>query len=166
MGTLVGSGWTRFTFFPVIESETVTASLTMPTGTPFAVTDQYVQQMAESAQELQARYTNGEGGESMIRNILAVSGVAGRTTAPNAGQVEIELVPQKERVTEFSVNQLAVQWRNTIGTIPGAESLSFRASRFNAGSPIDIQLSSNSMESLNAVAEDCLLYTSPSPRDA
>ncbi len=154
MASLVSSGWTRFTFFPSIEGETVTASLQMPTGTPFAVTDQYVQQMADAARELQNRYTNGEGGESMVRNILAVSGVSGRSAAPNIGQVQIEMVPQKERVVEFSAIELSNQWRQAIGTVPGAESLSFRATWFRAGSPIDIQLSGSSMSSLTAVSED------------
>ncbi len=154
MASLVSSGWTRFTFFPSIEGETVTASLQMPTGTPFAVTDQYVQQMADAARELQNRYTNGEGGESMVRNILAVSGVSGRSAAPNIGQVQIEMVPQKERVVEFSAIELSNRWRQAIGTVPGAESLSFRATWFRAGSPIDIQLSGSSMSSLTAVSED------------
>lgn len=154
MTSLVTSGWTRFTFFPDIEGETITASLTMPTGTPFAVTDKHIQQMANAAAQLQGQYTNGEGGESMIRNILAVSGLSGRSSAPNIGQVEIEMVPHKERVVEMSAIQVSNEWRRAIGTIPGAESLAFRANRFRAGSPIDIQLTGNSMASLMSVADD------------
>ncbi len=154
MSSMVTSGWTRFSFFPSIEGETITASLTMPTGTPFVVTDQHIQKMANAAKELRERHTNGDDGESMVRNILAVSGVSGRRSAPNIGQVQIEMLPRKERVVELSVTQISNEWRRAISTIPGAESLTFRANRFRAGSPIDIQLTGNSMSSLTAVSED------------
>lgn len=154
MVALVSSGWTRFTFFSPPEGETVTASLEMPVGTPFVVTDKYVQQIAQAANDLQARYTNGEGGESLIRSILAVSGVSGRSSAPNIGQVQFEMMPRADRVVDVSVNAISNDWRRAIGTIPGAESLSFRSSWFRAGSPIDIQLTGNSMESLTAVSDD------------
>jgi multidrug efflux pump subunit AcrB len=157
MASLVTSGWTRFTFFPSVEGETVTASLEMPVGTPFAVTDQYVQQIAEAARQLQGKYTNGEGGESLVTNILAVSGVSGRSSAPNLGQVQFETVPRKERVTEISATELSNEWRREIGTIPGAESLTFRSRFFSAGSPIDIQLSGGSMDSLTTVADEIKL---------
>ncbi|MDJ0709013.1 MAG: efflux RND transporter permease subunit [Woeseiaceae bacterium] len=154
MASLVSSGWTRFTFFPSVEGETITASLQMPTGTPFAVTDQHVEAIAAAARELKSRHTNGESGESMVRNILAISGVSGRSASPNRGQVQIEMVPQKERVLEFSAIRMSNEWRNAIGSIPGAESLTFRATRFRAGSPIDIQLSGSSMSSLTSVSDD------------
>ena len=154
MTSLVTSGWTRFTFFPAVEGETVTASLEMPVGTPFAVTDKNIQRIAAAARELQGKYTNGEGGESLITNILAVSGVSGRRSAPNVGRVQFETVPRKERVTEMSATELSNEWRRVIGTIPGAESLTFRSRFFSAGSPIDIQFSGGSMESLTSVADE------------
>ncbi|MEM7431958.1 MAG: efflux RND transporter permease subunit [Pseudomonadota bacterium] len=154
MFALVTSGWTRFTFFPDVEGETVTATLEMPVGTPFAVTDQYVEQIAAAAEQLQREHINGEGGESLIRDVLAVSGVSGRSSAPNVGQVQFEMLPRQDHVVEVSVNQLTNDWRRMIGTLPGAETLSFRSTWFNAGSPIDIQLNSNSMQSLMQVSED------------
>ena len=56
MATLVTSGWTRWSFFPTVESETATASLTMPVGTPFEVTDRHMQRIVDAALELQEKY--------------------------------------------------------------------------------------------------------------
>ncbi len=154
MVAVLQSGWMRFTFVPSIPGETATATLRMPIGTPFEVTDQHIQRIIGVAEELQAEYTNGEGGESLIRNVLGVSGVSGRSSASHAGRVQFEVVPRKELVVDISANDLNREWRKRIGVIPGAESLAFRSSWFRVGSPINVQLSGNSLESLARVADE------------
>ncbi len=153
MVALVTSGWTRFIFFPNIEGETATANLQMPAGTPFRVTDQYIQQIVSAAEDLQARYTDAETGKSAILNILAVSGVSGRSTAPNAGRVQFEITPRSERAEDVTMAGLVSEWRKAIGEVPGAESLTFRSGMMRAGSPIDIQLLGNSLASLQQVGD-------------
>ncbi len=150
---LISSGWMRYTFFPNIEGDTATATLEMPVGTPFSVTDKHVQRIVAAARELQAQYTNGPGGDSLIENILAVSGLSRRSAAPHLGQVQFEVTPRKDRVVDMGTMDLNNEWRKLIGPIPGAESLTFRATWFRPGSPIDIQLSGNSLESLSTVAD-------------
>ncbi len=150
---LISSGWMRYTFFPSIEGDTATATLEMPVGTPFSVTDNHVQRIVDAAEELQQQYTNGPGGKSLVENILAVSGLSGRSAAPHLGQVQIEVTPRKERVVDIGTMDLNNEWRRLIGPIPGAESLTFRATWFRPGSPIDIQLSGNSLEALSTVAD-------------
>ena len=71
--TMITSGWTKFIFFPRIPSETVRVNLTLPTGTPFEVTNKYVIDMSEKAQQLQDKYRDPNTGESVILNILALS---------------------------------------------------------------------------------------------
>lgn len=153
MLALVTSGWARFTFFPNVEGETAVASLQMPAGTPFKVTDKYIKEMLAAAEVLQERHKDGDSGNSSIINILAVSGLSGRSAAPNIGRVSFEVIPRKERQAEISMAQLVGEWREIIGPVPGAESLTFRASMMRAGSPIDIQLLGNSLESLQEVGE-------------
>jgi multidrug efflux pump subunit AcrB len=153
MLALITSGWARFTFFPNVEGETAVASLQMPAGTPFKVTDSYIKEMLAAAEILQERHKDGDSGNSAIINILAVSGISGRSTAPNIGRVSFEVIPRKERQADISMAQLVGEWRDIIGPVPGAESLTFRASMMRAGSPIDIQLLGNSLESLQEVGE-------------
>ena len=72
--TLITSGWTKFIFFPRIPSETVRVNLTLPTGTPFEVTNKFVIKMADKAHDLQEKYRDPETNQSIILNILATTG--------------------------------------------------------------------------------------------
>ncbi len=143
---LISSGWTRFTLFPSIEGETATASLSMPVGTQFAVTDRHIERIFQAARTLQDKYTDPDSGESIIKHMLSTSG-------PQSGRVQFELVPPEKRTLKVTTGQLIGEWRRLIGPVPGAENLTFRANFFRVGDPIDIQLSGNSLETLSTVAD-------------
>ena len=147
MITLITSGWTRFVTFPRIEGETATASLSMPAGTPFEVTNRHAQKISEAAFSLQDKYRDPDTGQSMITNILT-------TVSAGSARVQMETVPKQDRTIELSTNALGGEWRNLIGRLPGAESLNFRSSFFRAGDPINVQFSGNSLDTLNAVGDE------------
>ncbi|TGE78194.1 acriflavine resistance protein B [Pseudoalteromonas sp. KS88] len=149
--TMITSGWTKFIFFPRIPSETVRVNLTFPAGTPFEVTNKYIIDMSDKARELQSKYRDDETGESIILNILASTG--GRGGAANSGSVRFEITPAEKRESDIGSRELVKEWRQLIGVIPGAESLTFRAEIGRSSSPIDIQLSGNSIATLQTVAE-------------
>ncbi|MEM9304750.1 MAG: efflux RND transporter permease subunit [Pseudomonadota bacterium] len=145
------SGWTRFVFIPRIESETATASLQMPIGTPFEVTDRHIQTMLTAAQDLQAKYVD-ENGDSAILAILSNTGSEGGST--HTGRIQFEVQPPESRTLDITTTELIGEWRRAIGTIPGAEQLNFRAQFFRSGSPVDIQLAGNSLDTLNVIGEE------------
>ncbi|MFT6788690.1 MAG: multidrug efflux pump subunit AcrB [Pseudoalteromonas rhizosphaerae] len=149
--TMVTSGWTKFIFFPRIPSETVRVSLTLPTGTPFEVTNKYVIDMSDKARQLQDKYRDENTGESVILNILATTG--GRGGASNSGSVRFEITPAEKRDSNIGSRELASEWRDLIGVIPGAESLTFRAEIGRSSDPIDVQLTATSLSTLQEVAE-------------
>ena len=144
--TLIFTGWTRFSPFPSIEGETSTATLTMPAGTPFDVTNRHAEKIFLAARELQDKYRDEETGQSMVTNILA-------NVSSGGARVQVETVPRQDRTIDFSTNAFGNEWRSLIGRVPGAESLNFRSSFFRAGDPVDVQFSGNSLETLNAVGE-------------
>lgn len=144
------SGWTKFVFFPRIPSETVRMNLTMPTGTPFEVTDKFVQKISSAAYELQKKYVE-EDGTPVIMNVLSFTG--GRGGSTHLGRVRFEILPPEKRELAVTSQQLLREWRQAIGVIPGAESLTFRAEIGRSSDPIDIQLSGNSMETLQQLSE-------------
>ncbi|MBF7074500.1 efflux RND transporter permease subunit [Glaciecola sp. MH2013] len=148
---LIISGWTKFVFFPRIPSETVRASLTMPAGTPFDSTNQYIVLMTDKALELQQKYTDEDSKQSVITNVLATTGGRGGTT--NVGGVRFEILPPDQRSSDISSRQLVNEWRQMIGSVPGAELLTFRAEIGRSSDPIDIQLSAKSLATLNQVAD-------------
>lgn len=148
--TLITSGWTKFIFFPRIPSETVRAELTFPAGTPFEVTNKYIIDMSDKAKELQDKYRD-EDGQSVILNILATTG--GRGGSSNTGSVRFEITPAEKRESDIGSRELASEWRDLIGIIPGAESVTFRAEFGRSSDPIDVQLSGSSIDTLEVVAE-------------
>jgi multidrug efflux pump subunit AcrB len=149
--TMITSGWTKFIFFPRIPSETVRVNLTFPAGTPFEVTNKYIIDMSDKARELQRKYQDEETGQSIILNILASTG--GRGGAANSGSVRFEITPAEQRESDIGSRELVKEWRQLIGIVPGAESLTFRAEIGRSSNPIDIQLSGNSISTLQTVAE-------------
>ncbi len=153
--SLVVSGWMRFVFFPRVQSETARASLIMPAGTPFEVTDGHIQRMTLAAIELRQRHSDPESGESVIRDILSTSGSGGGTGAgaSNRGRVVFEIVAPEHRSSTITSAELVREWRRLIGPIPGAESLNYRAEIGRGGDPIDIQFTGSDMALMAALAK-------------
>jgi len=151
----VSSGWMRFTFFPRVPSEVARVTLTMPSGTPFTVTDTHVQRMVKAAQQLQDKYRNQETGESIILDIFSTTGSGGG--ASNKGRVSFETVAPDARDSQdvdVKMNQLVSQWRRMIGPINGATSLTYRAEIGRGGDPVSVELSGNSTGQLQLAAAD------------
>jgi len=148
------NGWIHFVFFPRIQSETVSATLTMPVGTAFEVTDRYISKMADAARQLQDKYRDPKSGNSVIISILSSTGSGGwRSSGSHLGQVRFEMEPPERRDVKVESRQLLKEWQQRIGSIPGSEALNFRAEIGRGGEPIDIQLSGNSLQQLKTVAE-------------
>ncbi len=146
--SFIVSGWTKFVFFPRIPSDTARANLTMPVGTSFDVVDSYTEKMANAAIALQDKYREDDG-SSVILNILAISG--GRNQ--EEGRIRFEITPTEQRESDITSAQLVREWRELIGPLPGAESLTFRAEIGRAGNPIDVQLSATNLPLLEEVSE-------------
>lgn len=84
---LITSGWTKFTAFPSLGGDSATATLTMPVGTPFEVSSRHAEKMVAAANELQAKYTDPDSGQSMITNILSSIGSSGRSNGSHLARV-------------------------------------------------------------------------------
>jgi len=150
--SVVASGWTRFIFFPKVPSETARASLVMPSGTPFVLTDSYIELMTEAAETLQDKYSDSNG-QSIVNNILAISGSSGRSAGSHLGNVKVELQAPEKRRINISSQAFVKEWRQTIGQLAGIESLSFKAEIGHGGSPLDIQLTGQDFEQLKQLGE-------------
>jgi multidrug efflux pump subunit AcrB len=152
--SMVFSGWTKFIFFPRVPSEIARATLTMPIGTPFEITDNYVQLISDKAQLLKQKYTDKETGKSLILNIMSNSGAAGGSSGgqSHVGRVMFQLVPPEKRKSKMTSAQIVREWRTLIGPIPGAESINYRAEIGRSSDPIDIQLSGQDLVQLQQLA--------------
>ncbi|MCP4288357.1 MAG: efflux RND transporter permease subunit [Gammaproteobacteria bacterium] len=152
MLTLIFSGWTRFTFFPRVQSELAKATLSMPAGTTFEVTDRHIQKITDAAFLLKKKYS-GSDGLNIILNIQSTTGSGGRTKGSHTGRVMFEIVPPEDRQSQVTSSELVREWRKMIGIVPGAESLTFKAEIGHVSDPIDIQFSGNDFATLSEVAD-------------
>ena len=154
MFSIAIGGHLRFIFFPRIQAETASATVTMPPGTPFEATEAAIRRINAEAEALRDRYVDPVTGESVIQGILASVGSIGGGGAPrtDVGRVVFEIVPPEERTVDVTSSELVREWRQSIGQIPGAKEVSFRAEIGMGGSPLDIQIAGPDFTVLRTLA--------------
>lgn len=118
--SIVASGRYKYTFFPRIESEIISATLEMPEGTSVKITEKYVNKMVKAAETLQHKYiepafvsglddkelkqieysdlesinvkNDTKQGKKLIQHILVTVGSAGRRPSGSSGVSNIATV--------------------------------------------------------------------------
>ena len=162
----VGGGWIGFVFMPPVESDFVSASLTMPQGTPVDVTSEALRVIEASAGELRQEMI-AETGQDPFRTVSASIGgqpraqqgppgmTQGQASAAHLGEVFIELTPAEER--DFTSDEVMNRWRDRTAAIPDVVELKFNASLFSAGEDINVQLTGADIDELRTAANELKL---------
>lgn len=158
---LIDSGMVKFILFPRIESDNMTATLTMPAGTPVETTQAVVTRLEEAAREALAGFDKErpKGAKPLLDQTISLVGLqlggrhASRPTdsGSHLGQVYIMLLEGEER--DVSTRKLTRAWRQAVGRIPGVESLTFSGELFRGGNPVELHLSAEKEETLIEAAE-------------
>ncbi len=164
LGT-AASGRLLFSFAPPVDSDRVSAKLTMPLGTPARVTQAAVAQLEAAAEALRDEFrAQGADGGGPVTHILAavgghpVSGVLGtpldagktRVGGGHLGEVTMHLLPPEER--ELTTRELTQLFRERVGSVPEAVELQFVSALFTAGEAINIELRARNVDDLRAAA--------------
>ena len=162
---LIRAGVTPFVFFPKLDGNTVVAAVAFPDGTPEAVTDRAMQRIEDAFWGVNDRLapTGGTLGLTSFRVVgtkLANGGAAdlGQANASGShlGSLEVELVDTEIR--EISSESIVAAWRDQIGVIAGAESLTVGSRNVGpSGVPIEFKLLAAPAETerLEAAVERC-----------
>jgi multidrug efflux pump subunit AcrB len=156
------AGRIPFTFLPKVEGDMITAHLKMPVGTPVAETERITNRIAEIArsivEEESAELEDGTISRGIYEEVGAISQLeAGpEGSLSNEGShfatVMIYLVEASQR--DLTTQQFVQRWRDGIGEIPGAESLTFSFEvGVQPGKPIDIELIHDDVPTLEAAAQ-------------
>jgi multidrug efflux pump subunit AcrB len=159
----VSGGHMRFIFFPDVESDYISAALTLPPGTPAEVTSDAVRMLEGGAEQVRAELEQSLGADQVVHRISAIGehpfsrsqsqnagGYAAREMASHLGEVTIELLPAEDR--GVSASEIAERWRDAAGLIPDAIALDFTSSLFEAGNDVDVQLTGPDIDELRDVA--------------
>ena len=142
----------------------MSASVTMPLGTPTQLTSETIAKFEAGAARLRARLED-ETGIDYFRHVATIlgdhpaqtpGGAAGRTglrdgAAAHLGEVTIELAPTELR--SHTSEQLGALWREETGPVPEAVAIEFGTSILDPGEDVNVQLSGPDLERLRAAAD-------------
>lgn len=156
---LVAGGRIAFTFFPRVDTDIVTVTVTMPFGVAVEQTREVEQVILEAGHAAVEELGRGapvrRGTFSMVGStgVAAAMGPRGSQaqTGSHLAQIAIQLVPSDQR--SFSARELAERWRARVGEIPGVDSLVFDYSTGGpSGRAIDLVVSHRDLDVLEAGA--------------
>jgi multidrug efflux pump subunit AcrB len=159
--SLVVGGFLKFSLMPKVDADNMVALLTMPQGTPVEQTEAVLARIGDGAVQLAREFDEGNAkdGPSVIKHISSTVGqhptggghgpMASRSTTENSahlGEVNVELLGAENR--SVSSAELVGRWREIVGEVPGAVSLTFQSNLFSAGEAISVQLAHHDFDTL------------------
>ena len=167
-----------FEFFPSIDSDYVSVTLTMPLGTPFGETKRGMKQLEDAAREIRSeidkeRDLSKDG--SIYKHVSVSLGsqpfsteqkqnsgqLVGGEQSSHLGEILLNLAPPEKR--KHASQDIARMWRERAGTVPGAVEVNFTASIMDAGKPIQVRLAANNPDMLVLASRDLQAWLAKQP---
>ena len=155
---VVAGGRLQFEFLPRVESDVVSANVSLPFGSPVARSVEVRDRLVAAAQRVLAR----RGGDKVKRGLFATVGTGAERGGPRGGagdsgghlsSAQIFLVPSDAR--DFSAETFANEWRDEVGTIVGVDTMTFTYSNGpSGGQPVDVELTHPDVNVLEGAASE------------
>jgi multidrug efflux pump subunit AcrB len=153
------SGRMKFTFFPKVEGDVIQCMITMPTGAPMEQTREVVRFIEQTGIDLLAEQDSlrPEGAPPLLEYSAALIGAHVQPrgnqgdTGGHLAQIWIQLI--EGEVRDISSEKLTNLWRERVGAVPEAESLTFQSEIHSVGNPVEVHLSLNDYPRLKDAAE-------------
>jgi len=138
---IVGSGRPGFVFFPRLDSEAVTATVTLPAGTSLEATERAARPIVDAVQQLRDELPVAEDGGPIVRRCLVERGSGGSHVVV----VRLELCRSQYR--QMTSLELLQDWKRFAGDVPLARSVLYSGSSHGPrGSPIELRLLTEDVE--------------------
>jgi multidrug efflux pump subunit AcrB len=162
---IVAGGYIKFVFFDAIEADNVIALLNMPLGTPVEQTQEVAESIEAAAFKTIEEFDKEYPGDVSIKKHVATT-IGDQPTVGRGGPVQvdlggggqshlaeinIELLSAEER--DLSSTTVKNRWRELVGEVAGASSLTFISEFASTGDPINIELSHEDFDTLLAASE-------------
>ena len=150
---MIPAGIIKVEFMPSVEADLVTASLEMPEGTPVQRTSEAADWLESAGYQAIGRLAanRGQDAEDLVTGVNVTIGEPARQSGPggaavtasrpraNIAAVEFKLVSPDER--DVSATDMQQEWREAIGPLPEAKSLTISAELISFGAPVHLELS-------------------------
>lgn len=162
---IVAGGYIKFVFFDAMEADNVVALLKMPLGTPVEQTRVIAEKIEAAAFQTIEEFDKKRGGDISLRKHVATT-IGAHPTVGRGGpvqvdlggggqshlaEVNVELLGAEER--DLSSTVVKNRWRELVGEVAGASSLTFVSELVRAGDPINVELSHQDFDTLLAASE-------------
>ncbi|MHC4436833.1 MAG: efflux RND transporter permease subunit [Planctomycetota bacterium] len=162
---IVAGGYIKFVFFDAIEADNVIALIRMPLGTPVEQTRTVAERIEaaafEAIKEFDEKYPGDVSIKKHISTTIGAQPIVGRggpvqVDLGGGGQshlaeVNVELLGAEER--DLSSTAVKNRWRELVGEVAGASSLTFISEFASTGAPINVELSHHDFDVLLASSE-------------
>ncbi len=153
---IVRGGIIKFRFMPEVDGDVITVSLEMPRGTLVSETAKVQEQIVSVGKEVVAEYDSQRtDGRSILRYIYSVvggtiagGGPAGGSTSSGTHLTNIAMLLAPSEIRELEAVEISSKWRERVGELPGAESLTFASNLVHMGANIDVQMAHDDIEVL------------------
>ena len=139
---LLSGGQVRFIFFPTVEGDEISVALEMPAGTPFEQTEAAMRGVIDALE------TGVGGKDSGLYRSLSVTiggqlssgfGSNGTEQRSEIAVATLELTPAEQR--DATSAEIERRWREAVGVVSGAKSLTFESSGLSGGADVSFTLS-------------------------
>ncbi len=159
---MIGAGVVRPVVFPTVESDAVTAFLTMPRDAPVESTVAGLARIERAANELRREFA-AEGEDPVLHMMTSIgqhpyrelqggpAAFGGAIGGDYLGEVCIELITAESRAA--SSEEIAHRWREKVGQVPGAVELSIEDDMIGVGTAVDLEFTGADLDAIREVAE-------------
>ena len=159
LSMLVG-GRLQFQAFPELDGDVIEARILLPQGTPLAHTQDVVVEVGEALGRVDDAFAPDQpDGQSLVRSVLVQynTNADAFESGPHIATVTADLLSAEIR--NARLDDVLNVWRQEVGTIPDVLSLTFAEPTTGpAGQPIEIRLSGDDLNELNAAAAELMAW--------
>ena len=161
---MVPAGILRVQFFPEVEGDIVTASLELPEGSTIERTQALAERITRAGRQVaeELEEERPEGRDPLLVAVYETIGSApagggpggggGGPLRPSIAGIQIQLLEAERR--DISAQRFERMWRDAVGPIPEARSLTFASSIVGGGSPVQVELSHPNPDELDRLGQE------------
>ncbi|MBF0277065.1 MAG: efflux RND transporter permease subunit [SAR324 cluster bacterium] len=154
-GGFIGGGVVPLQFFPSIDSDSINATLELPTGFPGDKTRKLIRDVEKTAIDIIEKIDleAGNGKKSYDHIFTRVQARSRRSRTENT-TIDIRVRFKKEEERNVNIRQFTMMWRKAIPKSPEILALNFRSRMIHFGDDIRITLSHRNPALLKKAVED------------
>ena len=157
---LMAGGILGFQPFPILEGDVVAAKLVLPAGTPLKRTEQIVQHVNESLEQVNQHFALKQPDQPPLVVSYVVEfnkNAEAFETGPHVATVTVDLLSADVRITRS--DDFIAEWKKKIGSPADVLSISVSADSIGpAGRPIEVRLQGKDLNQLKQAATETIAW--------